>query len=329
MPESFRFLKESELIHRPPDVPEEFDLAIALDTASQQRLGVTLHAIRRAGQWINIDHHVSNPGYGDLVYIDTGAPATGQIVYEFLRTENLPLIPAAADALYAAISTDTGSFRYANVTARTFEIAAELLKSGIDAAAIANHLYESYPKRRVQLLGEILPQAMFDSDDKVASLTLTDTISIGLLPLLQLVLAVLVIVGLQFLLYRTAIGRAFRAVSDDPRIAQLMGLNNRHVFGLAMALSCAIVALAGVLLAIRANFDPATGPTRLIFGFEAVIIGGLTSFWGTLAGGIILGIVQSLASYFDPGWQILAGHIAFLVVLAVRPNGLFGGTARS
>ena len=159
---------------------------------------------------------------------------------------------------------------------------------------------------------------------EVASLRLTDAISIGVLPLLQLTLAILVIMGLQLLLYRTAIGRAFRAVSDDPQIAQLMGLNNRHVFGLAMALSLAIVALAGVLLAIRANFDPATGPTRLIFGFEAVIIGGLTSFWGTLAGGIILGIVQSVASSFDPGWQILAGHIAFLAVLAVRPHGLFG-----
>jgi phosphoesterase RecJ-like protein len=135
---------------------------------------VALHAIRRADQWINIDHHASNPGYGDLVYIDTAAPATGQIVYEFLRTENLPLTPAAADALYAAISTDTGSFRYANVTARTFEIAAELIKSGIDAAAIANHLYECYPKRRVQLLGEILPQATFDANDKVASLALTN-----------------------------------------------------------------------------------------------------------------------------------------------------------
>ena len=113
-----------------------------------------------------------------------------------------------------------------------------------------------------------------------------------MLPLLQLGLAVLVIAGLQYLLYRTSIGRSFRAVSDDPRIAQLMGLNNRHVFGLAMGLSLAIVALAGVLLAIRANFDPATGPTRLIFGFEAVIIGGLRSFWGTLAGGVILGVVQ-------------------------------------
>jgi branched-chain amino acid transport system permease protein len=159
---------------------------------------------------------------------------------------------------------------------------------------------------------------------EVASVTLSDTISVGVLPLLQLVLAILVVAGLQLLLYRTAVGRAFRAVSDDPRIAQLMGLNNKHVFGLAMALSCAVVALAGVLLAIRANFDPATGPTRLIFGFEAVIIGGLTSIWGTLAGGIFLGVVQSVASSFDPGWQILAGHIAFLVVLALRPNGLFG-----
>ena len=162
---------------------------------------------------------------------------------------------------------------------------------------------------------------------EVASVGLTDAISVGVLPLLQLVLAILVIAGLQLLLYRTAIGRALRAVSDDPRVSQLMGLNNKHVFGLAMALSCAIVALAGVLLAIRANFDPATGPTRLIFGFEAVIIGGLTNFWGTLVGGIFLGVVQSMASAIDPGWQILAGHIAFLVVLALRPNGLFGGAS--
>jgi branched-chain amino acid transport system permease protein len=177
--------------------------------------------------------------------------------------------------------------------------------------------------------------ALFSADDKrlqagvieVASIRLSDAISIGVLPLMQLVLAVLVIGALQLLLYRTAVGRSFRAVSDDPRTAQLMGLDNRHVFGLAMALSLAIVGLAGVLLAIRANFDPATGPTRLIFGFEAVIIGGLSSFWGTLAGGIILGVVQSLASVIDPGLQVLAGHLAFLVVLAIRPSGLFGRPA--
>lgn len=159
---------------------------------------------------------------------------------------------------------------------------------------------------------------------ETASLQLGDYVSVGLLPLLQLVLAVLVIAGLQFLFYRTPLGRSFRSVSDDPQIAQLMGLNNRHVFGLAMALSLAVVGLAGVLLAIRTNFDPAIGPTRLIFGFEAVIIGGLASFWGTLAGGILLGVVQAVAASFNPEWQILAGHIAFLIVLAIRPQGLFG-----
>ncbi len=177
--------------------------------------------------------------------------------------------------------------------------------------------------------------AIFSADNKrlqagaleVASVKLTDAISIGVLPLMQLALAILVIAALQLMLYRTKLGRAFRAVSDDPRIAQLMGLDNRHVFGLAMGLSLAIVGLAGVLLAIRANFDPATGPTRLIFGFEAVIIGGLSSFWGTLAGGIILGVVQSVASIVDPGLQVLAGHVAFLIVLAIRPYGLFGRPA--
>ena len=177
--------------------------------------------------------------------------------------------------------------------------------------------------------------ALFSADSKrlqagaleVASVKLSDAISVGVLPLMQLALAILLIAALQIMLYRTAIGRAFRAVSDDPRMAQLMGLDNRHVFGLAMGLSLAIVGLAGVLLAIRANFDPATGPTRLIFGFEAVIIGGLSSFWGTLAGGIILGVVQSVAAAVDPSLQVLAGHVAFLVVLAIRPYGLFGKPA--
>jgi len=125
LPESFRFLKASNLITTPPSEPQDFDVAIALDTASQQRLGTALGAIRHADIWINIDHHISNPGYGDLVYIDPASPATGQIIYEFLRSENLPLTYAAADALYVAISTDTGSFRFPNTTARTFEVAAD------------------------------------------------------------------------------------------------------------------------------------------------------------------------------------------------------------
>ena len=146
---------------------------------------------------------------------------------------------------------------------------------------------------------------------------------VGLLPLIQFIVAVAVIAGLQVLFYRTALGRAFRATSDDQAVAQLMGLDTRHVFAMAMALSLAIIAIAGVFLAVRANFDPAIGPARLIFGFEAVIIGGLGSMWGTLAGGIILGVSQAIGAQIDPGWQLLAGHIVFLVILAVRPQGLF------
>ena len=158
---------------------------------------------------------------------------------------------------------------------------------------------------------------------EVESIPVGGGLAIGVLPLLQFLLAVAVIGGLQWLFYRTALGRAFRATSDDQSVAQLMGLNNAHVFGLAMALSLAIVAIAGVLLAVRANFDPAIGPARLIFGFEAVIIGGLGSMWGTLAGGVILGVAQTIGAQLDPGWNLLAGHIAFLIVLALRPEGLF------
>jgi branched-chain amino acid transport system permease protein len=160
-------------------------------------------------------------------------------------------------------------------------------------------------------------------DIEIATYPLVAGVSIGLLPLLQFVLAVAVIGALQLVFYRTALGRAFRATSDDPDVAQLMGLDNRHIFALAMALSLAVVAMAGVFLAVRTNFDPAIGPARLIFGFEAVIIGGLGSLWGTLAGGILIGVAQAIGAHIDPGWQILAGHLAFLLVLAVRPEGLF------
>jgi branched-chain amino acid transport system permease protein len=146
---------------------------------------------------------------------------------------------------------------------------------------------------------------------------------IGLLPFIQFAVAVAVIAALQALFYRTALGRAFRATSDDRAVAQLMGLDTRHVFAMAMALSLAVVAIAGVFLAVRANFDPSIGPARLIFGFEAVIIGGLGNMWGTLAGGIILGVSQAIGAQIDPGWQLLAGHIVFLAILAVRPQGLF------
>ena len=148
-------------------------------------------------------------------------------------------------------------------------------------------------------------------------------ISVGYLPLLMFAVAVAVIAGLQFLFYRTALGRAFRATSDDAEIAGLMGLDRAKVYSWAMALCLGVVAVAGVFLAIRSNFDPFMGPGRLIFGFEAVIIGGLGNLWGTLAGGVILGVAQGLGAEINPGWQVLAGHVAFLLVLAVRPRGLF------
>jgi branched-chain amino acid transport system permease protein len=158
---------------------------------------------------------------------------------------------------------------------------------------------------------------------EVATIRLAEGVYVGVLPLLQFAVAVAVIAGLQLIFYRTALGRAFRATADDPVVAQLMGLDNRHVFALAMAASLAVVAIAGVFLAVRANFDPSLGPARLIFGFEAVIIGGLGSLWGTLAGGLILGVAQAVGAHLNPGWQVLAGHIAFLIVLAARPQGLF------
>ena len=158
---------------------------------------------------------------------------------------------------------------------------------------------------------------------EVQAFELLQGVWIGVLPLLQFAVAVAVIAGLQILFYRTALGRAFRATSDDPSVAQLMGLDTRHVFAMAMALSLAVVAIAGVFLAVRTNFDPAIGPARLIFGFEAVIIGGLGSMWGTLAGGIILGVSQAIGAQIGPGWQLLAGHIVFLAILAVRPQGFF------
>jgi branched-chain amino acid transport system permease protein len=158
---------------------------------------------------------------------------------------------------------------------------------------------------------------------EVSSFPIGGGIDIGVLPLITFCIAVGVIALLQFVFYATPVGRAFRATSDDPEVARIMGIDNRHIFGLAMALSLAVVAIAGVFLGARTIFDPASGPARLLFGFEAVIIGGLGNLWGTLAGGIILGVAQAIGAQIHPGWQLLAGHIVFLIVLAVRPRGLF------
>lgn len=158
---------------------------------------------------------------------------------------------------------------------------------------------------------------------ETASLMLGQDLTIGMMPLLVFLMGVGIIAALQYLFYKTPLGRAFRATSDDQDTARLMGVSNQHIFALAMAIAMAVVAVAGVLLAMRTNFDPTIGPSRLLFGFEAVIIGGLGSLWGTLAGGVILGVAQAVGAAIDPGWQILAGHLVFLLILVLRPRGLF------
>jgi branched-chain amino acid transport system permease protein len=151
-------------------------------------------------------------------------------------------------------------------------------------------------------------------------------VALGVMPLITFGVAVLLLIGLQLFFSRTALGRAFRATSDDPATAELMGINSRQVYGLAMGLSLAIVSVAGVLLGIRTNFAPSEGPARLIFAFETVIIGGLGNLWGTLAGGVILGLAQNIGAQLNPTWFQLAGHIITLLVLAFRPSGLFART---
>jgi branched-chain amino acid transport system permease protein len=143
------------------------------------------------------------------------------------------------------------------------------------------------------------------------------------MPLLTFVSAVLVILALNVIFYRTSLGRAFRATSDDKVTAGLMGIRPDNIFAIATGLALVVATIAALYLGARANFDPTIGPARLIYAFEAVIIGGLGSFWGTLAGGVIIGVAQTLGASINPEWQILAGHVAFLIVLLFRPRGLF------
>jgi len=184
MLEKYSFLPRAELLTKPPSTPEAFDVAVALDTAIQNRLGTALGAVRSAKIWINIDHHQSNPGYGDLVHIDTSAPATAEIIFRLIKTQGLPLDRDIAENLYAAISTDTGSFQYPKTSAHTFEIAAELIRTGIDVGRLSQLLYENYPRRRLELLRELLRNMRFQQDDHVASfsLSLKAAAELGVLP---------------------------------------------------------------------------------------------------------------------------------------------------
>jgi branched-chain amino acid transport system permease protein len=158
------------------------------------------------------------------------------------------------------------------------------------------------------------------------SIKLGEHLAIGVLPLIIFAIAVIAAAAMQWLFHRTALGRAFRATADDKEAAELMGLDHRHVFALATAIAFVLIAVAGTLQGLRTTIAPSDGPGLLLYAFEAVIIGGLGSFWGTLVGGIILGVAQSIGFRVDPGWGILFGHAVFLAMLLVKPQGLFPKT---
>ncbi|MCX8032324.1 MAG: branched-chain amino acid ABC transporter permease [Thermoleophilia bacterium] len=159
------------------------------------------------------------------------------------------------------------------------------------------------------------------------SITISDQLAVGWLPLIIFLVGVVVIAALQIFMGRTKMGRAFRAVSDDQEAARLMGVNTKHVWSVAMGVALGICAIGGVLMGIRTTFEPTLGSNLLIFAFEAVIIGGMGSVWGTLLGGVVLGIAQLLGSFaFGPAWAILCGHVVFVVILALRPQGFLAKT---
>lgn len=158
-------------------------------------------------------------------------------------------------------------------------------------------------------------------------LTLPGGITAGWLPLLTLAATVGLTFGLQWLFGRTSLGRAFRATSDDREIVQLMGVSHRRTYALAMGIAFVLIAVAAALYGMRTAVATADGPALLLYAFEAVIIGGMGSFWGTFLGGMALGVAQQVGFHLDPGWGIWLGHVVFLAVLVIRPQGFLPKTA--
>jgi phosphoesterase RecJ-like protein len=181
VPESMEFLRGSEKITTPPAEPLAVDVAIALDTATKPRLGdKALHAASKAKVWLNIDHHISNPAYGDVNVIDATSPATGQILYDLITALGYPMPDETRDAIYVAVSTDTGSFQYGSTTARTYEMGAELIRRGLDVGKINADTYDNNPFRKIELMRALLNTLEISADGKLAHWELRDATRIGL-----------------------------------------------------------------------------------------------------------------------------------------------------
>lgn len=175
LPENLAFMAGSQKIELPPSTPIDVEVAIALDTATKPRLGEkALHAASKAKLWLNIDHHISNPGYGDLNLIDSTSPATGQILYQLITALGLPMPDESRDAIYVAVSTDTGSFQYPSTTAITYELGADLINRGLDVGTINSNIYDNYPYRRVELMRALLNTLEITPDGIVANWELRD-----------------------------------------------------------------------------------------------------------------------------------------------------------
>jgi branched-chain amino acid transport system permease protein len=280
-----------------------------IDTIIQGALLGGLYALFAAGLSLMFGvMRIVNIAHGDLIVFSS--------YLALVVVQNLGIGPFAALPLVAVAMFIIGYVLQRGVLNFTLgsDVLPPLLVTFGLSIIIQNGLQEVFsadPRR--------LPAGTIDT----ASLSLGGGLAVGWLAVIVFVTAIVVIAALELLLYRTAIGRAFRATSDDPDTARLYGVDTRHIFAIATAISLAVVSVAGVLLAIRTTFDPSMGPARLIYAFEAVIIGGLGSLWGTLIGGVILGIAQSVGIVLNPAWDLLAGHVVFLLVLVFRPRGLF------
>ncbi|MDM7932442.1 branched-chain amino acid ABC transporter permease [Tabrizicola sp.] len=281
---------------------------IGIDTLAQGLLLGGLYALFAAGLSLVFGiMRLVNLAHGDLIILGaylilTITTATG-------------LHPFLAVFLAAPVMFGFGWLLQTHLLNRVLgpDILPPLLVTFGLSVVIQNALLEGYTADSQKLsAGPIEAQAMD-----------LGVVTLGVMPVLTFLSAVAVIFLLNQLFYRTALGRAFRATSDDAVTAQLMGIRPERVFAMATGIALVVATIAALYLGTRSNFDPSIGPARLLYAFEAVIIGGLGSLWGTLAGGVVIGMAQAVGASINPEWQILSGHIAFVVVLLLRPRGLF------
>ena len=281
---------------------------IGIDTIVQGVLLGGLYALFAAGLSLVFGvMRLVNLAHGDLIIL---------AAYLILvATTVLGLDPFTAALVAAPVMFGLGWLLQTHVLNRVLgeDILPPLLVTFGLSVVIQNGLLEGFSANNQKLVAGPI---------ETASIPL-GPVTVGVMPLVTLVAAIVVIFALNQIFYRTALGRALRATSDDTVTVQLMGIRPKKVFAIATGLAMVVVPIAALFLGTRANFDPTIGPARLLYAFEAVIIGGLGSLWGTLAGGVVIGVAQAIGAAITPEWQILGGHVAFVIVLLLRPRGLF------